>query len=76
MERMFTENDQLAIQRAVFADTSEFNKTHFARAVQELTLTNSPVVLEPATEADFKELLQGLMERIVALKPKAVSLGK
>lgn len=65
MERMFTSDEQLAIQQAVFPDTKSVNKTHFARAIQELVITKQPVRLSAATQADFGFLLTTLDRKLM-----------
>jgi ABC-type Mn2+/Zn2+ transport system ATPase subunit len=66
MERMFTAAEQLGIQRAGYPDTKDFNKTHFARALQELTFTKLAIPLSPTTETDFVSLLKALEAKLIA----------
>lgn len=66
MERMFTVSEQLAIQQEAFPTATAFNKTHFARALQELTVTRRKVALSSATENDFALLLKALETKITA----------
>ncbi len=68
MERMFTEPEQLAIQRAGYPDTTEFNKTHFARALQELSITKRPIQLSSTTEISFAHLFQSLETKMIAAR--------
>ncbi len=68
MERMFTLSDQLLIQRSAYPETKEFNKTHFARALQELTVTKRSAMLSSTTRSDFSILLKTLEAKITAAK--------
>jgi ABC-type Mn2+/Zn2+ transport system ATPase subunit len=68
MERMFTAEDQLAIQHAAFPDTQNFHKTHFARALQELVITRRQITLSGTTEADFAALFSALEAKLAAGK--------
>jgi ABC-type Mn2+/Zn2+ transport system ATPase subunit len=70
MERMFSSADQLAIQHASLPDTKLFNKTHFARAIQELILTRRFIPLSSQTETDFAALLKTLAEKLVEARSK------
>ena len=64
MERMFSNGERLAIQHSAFPDAVDFNKTHFSRALQELTLTKRRVPLEAGTEETFRSLLTMLEEKL------------
>jgi hypothetical protein len=68
MERMFTSAEQMVIQQAAYPDTKEFNKTHFARALQELNITKRGIALSSVTEAGFLSLFKILEMKIAAGK--------
>jgi energy-coupling factor transporter ATP-binding protein EcfA2 len=63
-EKLFTEEERLAIQRAAYPTADEYHKTHFARAIQELTLTNQSIALSSETASAFRALLTGLQMRL------------
>ncbi len=67
MEQLFDPSDLIAIQKAVYADGTSFNKTHFNRAVQELFLTKASVVLSQVSRDNFERLLAFCR---TALRPK------
>ena len=70
MERMFTDADSLTIQRTGFPGTTVFHKTHFARALQELTLTKRSVALKDTTIVDFTLLFNALHVKLEAARIK------
>lgn len=75
MERMFSSAEQLAIQHAAYPEASGFNKTHFARALQELILTKRVIPLDASTEVDFSTLLNALEGKLIAAKSSAAASG-
>lgn len=57
MEFLLDEQERLAVQNSTYPAATEFNKTQFNRALQELFLTKKQVPLSQATEANFLKVL-------------------
>jgi hypothetical protein len=64
MEKLFEPNDCLLIQKGCYPQSSSFNKTHFARAIQELTLAGKDVFLSETTKSNFHKLCSELESQI------------
>lgn len=67
IEGLFEKGELLTIQQEVYPTATQFTKTHFHRAVQELVVTRRCVVVGERTIEHFKNLLQTLQERLVKL---------
>lgn len=57
MESLFTKDEQINMQTTIYPDSSNFNKTHFNRAIQELYLTDREVALSEQTKTKFGNLI-------------------
>ncbi len=66
MEDLFEPSDRLAILRLAYPDGTEYNKTHFMRALQELNVTRRSIPLNPGTASAFAALTQSLQARLDA----------
>lgn len=66
MEHLFDPDERLEIQRASYPGSSTFNKTHFNRSIQELTLTNSSVGVSEETRQRFETLIEFCSVRLVS----------
>jgi hypothetical protein len=75
MERIFSSAEQLAIQQAAYPEAGLFNKTHFARALQELILVKRAIPLGASTEADFRIVLTALESKLIATKSSVAAAG-
>jgi 5S rRNA maturation endonuclease (ribonuclease M5) len=64
MEELFDKRDRLTIQNSCYPESGSFNKTHFARAIQELIVTQKAVTLAQTTEDTFLRLYSELERRI------------
>lgn len=60
MEQMFDGTEKLEIQRIAYPADSTFNKTHFARAIQEAILTRPRLTLSAPTKERFLKLHEAL----------------
>jgi ABC-type Mn2+/Zn2+ transport system ATPase subunit len=64
IERMFTPDDALKIQKNVFPDTDQFNKGLFGKSIQELMITARPVSLSKGTLDGFTTLFTALISSL------------
>ncbi len=64
-EKLFTDSERVDIQNK-FLDSKDikYDKVHFNRAIQELTLRNIKIPLEKNTEKNFKKIFMFLDESI------------
>jgi len=64
MEELFEETDRLLIQHSCYPKTDKYKKIHFARAIQELSVTGQTIQLSQTTQDIFQKLCTELEQRI------------
>ncbi|HMX27076.1 MAG TPA: AAA family ATPase [Blastocatellia bacterium] len=64
MEDLILGNDRLKIQATAYPEATEYDKSHFNRAVQELFLTNKRIKLSQETMDNFGKVVKFCSERL------------
>lgn len=70
METLFSDSEKLAIQTTAYPGETQFNKTHFNRAVQEHLLTRKVVSISTETRAKFQKILSFVVTKFSVLHNK------
>ncbi|WP_316784181.1 ATP-dependent nuclease [Pedobacter frigiditerrae] len=60
LEKIFRQEELLAFQTLIYPDTTEFNKTHFNRAIQECLIKKTEFDFSQETRNNFNTLLNFL----------------
>ena len=68
IENMFTDEDRLNMQIRKYPDTTEFNKTHFNRAIQECLINKEVIDFTELTKNNFSKILEFLTEKLNKFK--------
>ena len=63
-EKLFHEDDLLNFQTSIYSNTSEFNKVHFNRAIQEYLINGIKYKFNVITTSNFYKVLDFLQEKI------------
>jgi len=63
-EKLFTEDDQLLIQKENYPESTAFNKKIFNRSIQELQIQNKKIELSKETKTNFELIFKFLKEKI------------
>jgi hypothetical protein len=68
MEDMLDNDDLLNFQRTTYPDTSQFNKTHFNRTIQEKLINKQKFSFKKETTDKFDTIFNFLSAKLLALK--------
>ena len=70
MEKLFEPSEKIHIQQKIDPTRIKYNKNHFNRAIQELTINKIPVSLSPSTIQGFNDIFNFVSIKLNANKPK------